>query len=62
MNELQFPLVFIGFGGYCSEKSDLTEIFSSVYAKYNVASFPGPSRGGGERAWYTLHAHARGSP
>ena len=24
----------------------------------NLASFPGPSRGGGERAWYTLHAHA----
>ena len=27
-----------------------------------VASYPGPSRGGGERAWYTLHAHALGDP
>ena len=27
-----------------------------------LASFPGPSRGGGERAWYTLHAHAPGDP
>ena len=27
-----------------------------------LASFPGPSRGGGERAWYTLHAHAPGPP
>ena len=25
-----------------------------------VASFPGTSRGGGERAWYTLRAHAPG--
>ena len=23
-----------------------------------VASYPGPSKSGGERAWYTLHAHA----
>ena len=27
-----------------------------------VASYPGPSKGGGERAWYTLHAHRRGTP
>ena len=27
-----------------------------------VASCPGPSRGGGERAWYTLHAHVSGDP
>ena len=27
------------------------------------ASYPGPFlRGGGERAWYTLHAHAPGTP
>ena len=28
----------------------------------HVASYPGPSRGGGKRAWYTLHAHAPGDP
>ena len=28
-----------------------------------VASYPGLSKeGGGERAWYTLHAHATGDP
>ena len=27
-----------------------------------LASYPGPSRGGRERAWYTLRAHALGSP
>ena len=27
-----------------------------------LASYPGPSRGRGERAWYTLHAHAPGDP
>ena len=27
-----------------------------------VASYPGPSERGGERAWYTLHAHALGDP
>ena len=27
-----------------------------------LASFPGPSRRGGERAWYTLHVHAPGGP
>ena len=27
-----------------------------------VASHPGPSKGGGTRAWYTLHAHAPGDP
>ena len=28
-----------------------------------LASYPGPSRGGGERrAWYTLRAHAPGPP
>ena len=27
-----------------------------------LASYPGPSRGGGERAWYTLHAHVPGDP
>ena len=29
---------------------------------YTIASFPGPSRGVGERAWYILHAHAPGDP
>ena len=27
-----------------------------------LASFPGPLRGGEKRAWYTLHAHALGTP
>ena len=27
-----------------------------------LASFPGSSRGGGERAWYTLYAHVPGDP
>ena len=27
-----------------------------------VPSYPGPQRGGGERAWYTLHAPVLGTP
>ena len=39
--------------------NNLTEF---LYAWKPVASCPGASRGGGERAWYTLHAHASGDP
>ena len=37
-------------------------VWYSCPAWIELASFPGPSRGGGERAWYTLRAHAPGSP
>ena len=36
---------------------------ATALAYYLVASFPGPFlRGGEKRAWYTLHAHAPGTP
>ena len=34
----------------------------STFSRVLLASYPGPYRGGGERAWYTLHAHAPGDP
>ena len=36
--------------------------FICISVDSSLASFPGPSRGGGERAWYTLHVHAPGDP
>ena len=33
-----------------------------VKASLGLALYPGPSVGGGGRAWYTLHAHAPGAP
>ena len=32
---------------------------AGVTIKACIASSPGPLRGGGERAWYTLFAHAQ---
>ena len=37
----------------------LEELKEGFYATKVIASSPGPLRGGGERAWYTLFAHAQ---
>ena len=43
---------------YCSSK--ITSVLNT--ADILLASYPGPSRGGRERAWYTLCVHASGDP
>ena len=42
----------------------MTPLSLWLLASIAVASYPDPSRGGGERAWYTLHVHvpAMGTP